>query len=79
MLDALAATRLTVRRRVDIFFRGRCKSVAVVATRASRPSPVAPEALRVIEEDGSWRGGARRWGAGPRSPGYLEICSKMGL
>ncbi|CAK8993626.1 unnamed protein product [Durusdinium trenchii] len=70
VLTALERYHFTIQRRVDIFFRGNYKSVAVVCSPKSASNgqqEAAAERLQVIEEDGSW------------SPGYLEICELMGL
>eukprot|EP00434_Breviolum_minutum_P035828 symbB.v1.2.031728.t2/scaffold3716.1/size51514/2 len=69
VLTALRRYDFKIRRRVEIFFRGNYKSVAVVCSPAALAdsSKEVVETLHIIEEDGSW------------SPGYLEICAKMGL
>ncbi|CAJ1438254.1 unnamed protein product [Effrenium voratum] len=67
VLAALERCRFAIRRRVDVLWRGNCKSVALVCSLGEPKGQPAAETLQVQEPDGRW------------SPAYLDICAEMGL
>jgi len=75
VLRALETCGFCIRQRVNVFFRGNCKSVAFVCkleahegtANAHAGASVAEEKIEVQDADGTW------------SPGYVDICRKMGL
>eukprot|EP00930_Biecheleria_cincta_P024250 TRINITY_DN17372_c0_g1_i1.p1 TRINITY_DN17372_c0_g1~~TRINITY_DN17372_c0_g1_i1.p1 ORF type:complete len:343 (-),score=63.80 TRINITY_DN17372_c0_g1_i1:210-1238(-) len=72
VLEALPMCNFSILRRVDLLFRGNCKSVALVCRPeagavVSRSTDLLTEALNVQDHDGQW------------TPAWIDLCKGMGF